>query len=468
MRTHSLLRGAVAAVLPAVLLTGCAVSITGFASPGADVPTDVSVEEQPIAGAVPGNPVDDAARDAFADLAVYWEQTFPETFGAPWVPLAGTLNSVDPGNADPADYPEGLTCGLGVQEVAENAYYCGEPDFPNSDGITYDRAFMGELAEDYGQYLPSMVMAHEYGQAVQARFRGSPQASINAETQADCFAGSFSRWVIDGNATHTSLRSPELDRALQGFLLIRDPVGTDPREQGAHGSFFDRVSGFQEGYDGGAEACRDAFGDGERVFTQASFSDEDLAQQDPGNLQYAQTVDFSTESLDFFWTAAFDDVFGVNFAAPTATAFDGRAPDCGELGEDDLDLGWCADDQTVYYDETDLTLPAHDLGDFAVATAISLPYAQAARDQLGLSGDGDEAARSTVCLSGWYAAQLFNGQQAPDRILSAGDLDEAISFLLAYGRDASVLPDIKLSGFELVDTYRTGFFQGAVACDVGL
>ncbi len=467
MRTHSLRRGAVAAVLPAVLLSGCAVSISGFPSPGADVPTDVSVEEQPIAGAVPGNPVDDAARDAFADLAEFWEQTFPETFGGPWVPLAGTLNSVDPGDADPADYPEGLTCGLGVQEVAQNAYYCGEPDFPNSDGITYDRAFMGELAADYGQYLPSMVMAHEYGHAVQARYRGSPQASINAETQADCFAGSFSRWVIDGNATHTALRAPELDRALQGFLLIRDPVGTDPREQGAHGSFFDRVSGFQEGYDGGAEACRDAFGDGQRVFTQASFSDLELAQQDPGNAAYPNTVDFTVTSLEEVWSGAFTALFGETFTAPAVVPFDGSPPDCGDLDADDLDLGYCPDDQTVYFDETDLTVPAYELGDFAVATAISLPYADAAREQLGLTGNDDEATRSTVCLSGWYAAQIYNGE-VTDLSLSPGDLDEAISFLLAYGRDPSVLPDTELSGFELVDSYRSGFFPGAVACDVGL
>jgi predicted metalloprotease len=227
------------------------------------------------------------------------------------------------------------------------------------------------------------------------------------------------------------------------------------------------VSGFQEGYDGGAEACRDAFGDGQRVFTQASFSDLELAQQDPGNAAYPNTVDFTVTSLEEVWSGAFTALFGETFTAPAVVPFDGSPPDCGDLDADDLDLGYCPDDQTVYFDETDLTVPAYELGDFAVATAISLPYADAAREQLGLTGNDDEATRSTVCLSGWYAAQIYNGE-VTDLSLSPGDLDEAISFLLAYGRDPSVLPDTELSGFELVDSYRSGFFQGAVACDVGL
>ena len=84
-----------------------------------------------------------------------------------------------------------------------------------------------------------------------------------------------------------------------------------------------------------------------------------------------------------------------------------RAPDCAGL--EDRDLGYCADDDTVYFDETDLATPAYDeIGDFALATAISLPYSLAVRDQAGLSTDDGAATRSAVCLTGWYAAQWYN------------------------------------------------------------
>ncbi|MPR00588.1 hypothetical protein GB931_22210 [Modestobacter sp. I12A-02628] len=472
---HVLRRGLAAGAACGLLLTGCATAVTGQGRPGAGIAQDVSPDQQRIDGSVVGDPVDDTARDALADLDTYWQQTFPETFGGSWEPLAGTLNSVDPDDFDPADYPDGLTCGLEVADVEDNAYYCAAPDYPNSDGITYDRSFMAELAGEYGRYLPSLVMAHEWGHAIQARYDDAPQASINAETQADCFAGSFTRWVLDGEAQYTSLRAPELDQALQGFLLIRDPVGTDADEQGAHGSFFDRVSGFQEGYDGGAGACRDAFGDGERVFTQQPFTDdEDLDNN--GNLpledgdddpRTADTLEFTVSTLETFWTTAFDQLFDAGFQPPAVELFPGSGPDCEDL-DADRDLGYCPDDQTVYVDETDLIAPAYEIGDFAVATAVALPYAEAARAQLDLPDDDEQAVTtSTICLAGWYAAQLFNETQETAQ-LSPGDLDEAISFLLDFGTQAAVFPGSELSGFELVDTYRSGFFEGAGVCDVGV
>ena len=66
------------------------------------------------------------------------------------------------------------------------------------------------------------------------------------------------------------MRPPELDDLLRGYLQLRDPVGTALNEESAHGSYFDRVSAFQEGFDDGAQACRDNFGP-DRVFTQREF-----------------------------------------------------------------------------------------------------------------------------------------------------------------------------------------------------
>ena len=452
-------------VLPAVLalatvwLTGCATVVIGrpeSRQPAA--PTGAS--EVTVVGAT-GDAVDRLATNALADLEEYWSEVLPDVFDRPFVPLQGGYFSVDPGDVDPAQYPQGVGCGSDPREVENNAFYCQSADAPNADSISYDRAFLGELGEDYGAFLPALVMAHEFGHAVQARV-GSPPTSIATETQADCLAGSWTRWVAEGEAPRSRLREPELDDLLSGYFLLRDPVGTSSAAESAHGSYFDRVSAFQDGFDDGPEACRDDFGP-ERVFTQGEFqTDEDFANR--GNADYGFVVDELEPSLSGVWEQAFGEIFRQPFTAPAVEPFSREAPGCAD--EADLDLVFCADEQLVAYDQTDLTQPAYrDIGDFAVVTAVAIPYAQSVRDQLGLSDEDPAGLRSAVCLTGWYAAKVYNGQAG--LTISPGDLDESIRFLLTYGRSTTVLPAAELSGFELVDLFRNGFEEGLRACDVG-
>jgi hypothetical protein len=141
------------------------------------------------------------------------------------------------------------------------------------------------------------------------------------------------------------------------------------------------------------------------------------------------------------------------------------------MGAEDRELGYCESDTTVYYDQADLATPAYDdIGDFAVGTAISLPYALAARDQAELSTNDGDATRSAVCLTGWYSAQWFNGafQDTVQAQISPGDVDEAVIFLLEYGVNPAVFPNVDSSGFELVGQFRNGFLQGGSACDIGV
>ena len=94
-------------------------------------------------------------------------------------------------------------------------------------------------------------MAHEFGHAMQGRFGFASGRGIQDETQADCLAGAWTGWVAAGESEHVSLRTPDLDDVVRGFLLLRDDVGSDPKDTQAHGSYFDRVSAFYEGFDGG-------------------------------------------------------------------------------------------------------------------------------------------------------------------------------------------------------------------------
>src|SRR3954452_13524137 len=457
---HRLRRATLAAAVGSVLLSGCATTVVGTASAGRGVPTDVTPDQFPITNAQEGNPVDQGMRNALTDLTAFWQQAYPEFFGEDFRPLQGGVFSVDPDDVDPSVFPQGVGCGLDAQEGENNAFYCAAPGRPHSDSISYDRAFLAELARGAGPSLVPVVMAHEFGHAIQFRF-GFRGPSINQETQADCFAGAWTAWVVAGDAEHVAIREPDLDDVIRGYLQVADPAGSDPRQDGAHGSYFDRVSAIAEGYDGGVQACRDDFG--QRLFTAAPFTRRDAKNE--GNAPYAQTLGFVDQTLPPFWTAAFPADFGKEFQQPTVTAFDRTAPSCAQ---ENRDLGYCDSDKTVYYDETELTRPAYrKLGDFAVATAISLPYALAVRSQLGLSTDDGAATRSAVCLTGWYERQVFRGQ-FPEVQISPGDIDEAVEFLLEYGVDNKVFPNTDATGFELLRSFRAGFLTGGSQCDVGI
>jgi predicted metalloprotease len=449
------------ALLGALALNGCTAIVVEPPRPAAPRVDDAPPGAVRIVGAV-DDPIDDIARNALADLQTYWSEQFPDVYGRRFTALRGGYFSVDPNNTDPRQYPQGVGCGTDPRDVENNAFYCRAPNSPHSDSITYDRAFLGELARDHGRFLPALVMAHEFGHAVQARV-GSPRRSIATETQADCFAGAWSSWVADGHAQHSQLQPAELDQLLRGYMLLRDPVGTSPRQAQAHGSFFDRAAPFQEGFDDGPTACRDQFG-ADRVFTQGTFTDAELPNR--GNAPYGQLLDIIGSSLPQVWGQAFRQVFRRPFEPPRLRPFDGEAPPCAP--DPARDLVYCPGDRLVGFDEADLTRPADtELGDYAVATAVSIPYGLAVRDQLGRSTDDSAATSSAVCLTGWYTAKVFN-HEVPDVDISPGDVDEAVEFLLLYGTEPTVLPNTDLSGFQLFDVFRNGFARGLAACDVGV
>ncbi len=456
-------RSALAAVLTAcaVPLTGCVAVIEGLPSALEPPVSSVPDGEIRIVGASADDPIDQLAANALADLEGFWSQTFPQVYGEEFQPLQGGYFSVDPGNVDRSAYPDGVSCGSDPLDVQGNAFYCQAAGEENSDSITYDRAFLAELAEQFGDFIPDLVMAHEFGHAVQGRV-GFPPASILAETQADCFAGAWTAWVADDQAQYTTVRAPELDEVLRGYLQLRDPVGTGLNEESAHGSYFDRVSAFQEGFADGVEACRDNFGP-DRTLTQREFSDAELGTG--GNAPRQQLPGIVESTVTPFFADVVDSAGG-DFDPPAIESLDGPPDACAE---DELD--YCEGENVVAIDGEGFGSEAYEIGDFALITAVAIPYALDARDQLGLSTDDTDAIRSAVCSVGAYGRALFDDriEQPPDNpiAISPGDIDEGIVFLLTYGGDPAVIPDVDLTGFELVDIFRTGFTQGVEPCGLG-
>jgi predicted metalloprotease len=458
-----LLRAVLAVAAGGLVLAGCATPVTGSASPGSDEPVAVPAGRLTIVGAT-DDPIDQQVRNALTDINTFWQSAYPRFFGHPFQPLRGGYFSVDSDHIDQGAYPPtGIGCAaepVDPEETKDNAFYN-----PRCDAIAYDRTLLSDLEAHAGRALPPIVLAHEFGHAMQGRFGFAANGrSIQDETQADCFAGAWTAWVAGGHAQHVAIRKPQLDDVLAGYLTLSDPVGSDPEDTQAHGSYFDRLAAFSDGYDQGVATCRDDFGS-DRVFTDQPFtSPEDAAHN--GNALYSDVIDIAEKTLPRFWDAVFGQLLSKKFGAPKVTGFSGSAPGCAGGGSRELDF--CRSDRTVYFDESDLTRPAYrKIGDWAVATAISLPYALAARSELGRSTDDAAATRSAVCLTGWYTARTFAGDFSGSATLSPGDVDEGVRFLLTYGVSDQVFPNTRETGFDLLRSFKDGFLQGGKACDIG-
>src|SRR6185436_4509153 len=131
-------------------------------------------------------------------------------------------------------------------DIADNAFYC-----PSADLVAWDNAsLVPGMYEQYGGFTLGIVFAHEFGHAIQTRadIEGD---TIMTELQADCFAGAWTGDVAEGNASYFELELADLDKAIAGFLDLRDSVGTAAEDPQAHGTGFDRIGAFSEGFDQG-------------------------------------------------------------------------------------------------------------------------------------------------------------------------------------------------------------------------
>src|SRR5699024_5384976 len=115
----------------------------------------------------------------------------------------------------------------------------------------------------------------ECGHVIQSPDRSRLEASsITEELQADCYAGAWVRHVRDADETHFSVDNTTLDESVAAIIELRDQPGSTPDAPDAHGSGFDRVSAFQDGYQGGAANCAE-YDDDTIAPQQFPFLDDD-------------------------------------------------------------------------------------------------------------------------------------------------------------------------------------------------
>src|SRR5690606_11659174 len=162
-----------AAVVVAVTAAACAQEADGeltvLGGSGPDGPPTPDSSGDP--GAV--------AEQAIVDVEAWWEDVFPEVYGGAFEPVAGYY----PYGPDTPSPP----CGgppPPYEVIADNAFYC-----PETDIIAWDEhQLLPYLDQEFGSYTVAIVIAHEYGHAIQAR-ADAIDRTVDLELQADCFAG---------------------------------------------------------------------------------------------------------------------------------------------------------------------------------------------------------------------------------------------------------------------------------------
>ncbi len=413
---------------------------------------------------------DEVVQAALLDVEAFWEREYEDVYGEEYEPISGSFWPYGPETEQPP-------CGTPppqYEEIAGNAFYC-----PSADLVAWDNEnLVPALYEEFGGFTLGIVFAHELGHAIQAR-AALEGDTIMTELQADCFAGAWTGDVAAGNSDFFELRLDDLDKAIAGFLELRDGVGIDAADPAAHGTGFDRIGAFTEGFEEGVEHCAsypDLYDAGELVIVEVPFTDlEDFERG--GNLPLDEAIELALQDLEHFWGVLFAELGGTWTPVSATLPID---PDVDEVecggdtyaGEILVNASfYCTDTDTIYVDSVNLVPALYEIGDYAVATELARQYAYAAQVRLGDLENTLESNLQADCYAGLYASSGFTGNRGEEQLLflSPGDLDEAvIAFLLTSdsSADAEDEDDVSVgTAFQRFGAYRDGFINGVTACD---
>lgn len=413
---------------------------------------------------------DEVVEAALLDVEAFWARSYADVYGTDYEPVSGGFWAYGPDTEQPP-------CGTPPPEyadIAENAFYCPEADLIAWDNVN----LVPGLYEEFQAFTLGLVFAHEFGHAIQARAGVLGGDTILIELQADCFAGAWARDVEAGNAEFFELTPADLDLAIAGFLTLRDGVGTSAADPAAHGTGFDRVGSFSEGYEQGLDHCAtypDLYATGQLVIVEVPFTDQEDFERG-GNLPLDQVVDLAIADLEDFWTVLFDEL-GAGAWTPIGEIRpvdpDVDEVTCGsETYAGDVLVNaafYCVPSNTIVIDAVNLVPALYEIGDYAVAIELARQYAYAAQVQLGNEDASLAANLQADCFAGLYASSGFLvNRENQQLVLSPGDLDEAvIAFLKTSDESEAVEAGNATVGtaFTRFDAFRSGFVEGTTACD---
>jgi predicted metalloprotease len=476
MSRHRLV-GAVIATCSALLLAACTTTLQGkpvsvfddpfhvAGMPATDGPTglrdDAPGPTREVEGTDNGK-IDELAVNAISDLEDYWGQVYTETFDGEFTPV-NALISWDANGFDATPFCGEDTYGL------VNAAFCYD-----DETIGWDRGeLLPALRKAYGDMGMTMVLAHEYGHAVQhqAGLKNKNTPTLVAEQQADCFAGAYMRWVAEDKSPRFTLSTGDgLNNVLAAVIAFRDPLlaqGDPEAGVDEHGSAFERLSAFQFGFTDGPPAC--AAIDMREIGQRRGELPVLLPEDQTGELPVTEE---SVRSIV--------DAMGVVFspANPPQLSFKASGAESCPDARPSPPASYCPATNTIVVDLPELEamgarsdseeggLASGDNTAYSVLVSRYMHAIQHARG--GVVLDNAEAALRTACLTGVATVKMSKNVTTPDGntiALTAGDVDEAVSGILTNGLAASdVNGESVPSGFSRIDAFRVGVLGDQDRC----
>ena len=422
----------------------------------------------------PARDYDDFLLASLADINVWFDEEYEAAFGDPFEPLRGEVYAGYPERA--LDIPG---CGTPATSYDELqlfvAFYC-----PLGDFIVYDDGDSGllfQLAEEFGPATIGIVLAHEYGHAVQDRTGALRQnlPTVATEQQADCIAGAWAGRAASGASIGIPFTDNDIRAGIIAMIRVQDPVGVDPNEPGGHGSGFDRVGAFQVGFNEGLGRCARLIDD-PLPLTPLQFSPNDF--ETGGNAPFGFEDDelfgFLVPDLNLLYDNDLNAQFP-NFQQLTLVPVNSRDEiSCNSpFGLFELGAELCAENNTAYLNVPVAQSLYDEFGDFAPGYLLGIVWAEAAQISNGSALGGEARQLQNDCLVGaWvqtvtpdFDTGLLPEPRDPERqaSISPNDLTEAIQTAILIG-DPTATTDILGSAFEKIDAFRRGALGGIGAC----
>jgi predicted metalloprotease len=409
------------------------------------------------------------------DIQDFWSEQMPAVYGIPYVKLPASHIHAYTSKTDMSSITACARGGATYKDFKHNAFHC-----PLDMTVNYDNQdlFPG-LFKKFGAFTLAQVLSHEWGHVIQTETGTEFPATVLAEQQADCFAGAWVAHVDNRDSRLLKLEPGDLDKGLAGMLEFRDPPGGDPTNQGSHGSGFDRVSAFQQGFESGASRCAQYTTNPPLIQELPFTSALDYVQG--GNLPFKDVLPTTKQDLDLYWGQftyggqpykAPSDVVSYN---PTDK---GSLPKCPGFKTSDYKdtVFYCQDEDFVAYDRNLIRNVYGQFGDFAVAVLVGNAWASAMQSRLGVTGDNKTIGLQADCLTGAWVGSVPVDAQGSEAArggpetrnfafsLSPGDLDEVVQSFLVFGDPANAKESVRGTAFERMEAFRLGFLQDEQSC----
>ncbi|OBI80031.1 peptidase [Mycobacterium sp. 1245805.9] len=470
------LKAAIACAGAVLVVAGCTTMVDGRALsmlndpfrvgglPATSGPSGIRANAPAPTGTVvntDNGPIDKLSLLSINDIEDYWKSVYSESLKGTFIPVAKMVSY----DSDNPNSP--IVCHSETYKLV-NAFFTSRCNL-----IAWDRGVFMAIAQRYfGDMSVNGVLAHEFGHALQqmAKLVTRTDPTIVREQQADCFAGVYLFWVADGKSPRFTLSTADgLDHVLAGIITTRDPVlDADTTNDDEHGSALDRISAFQMGFIDGASAC-------------AGINKQEIAQR-RGDLPTTLRTDSSGDPetgevpINEDTLSTLMELLGKIFSPKSPPTLSYKPADCPDA-KPSPPASYCPATNTIVIDlpglakagkvaaENEHTLPQ---GDDTALSMVMSRYALAVQHERGLAMQSPWTALRTACLTGVVHRKMAEPIELPSQkqlVLTAGDLDEAVSGLLinhlvASDADGTSVP----AGFTRIAAFRGGVAGNMDAC----